>query len=141
MKLKGDPMSVRIVRTRSGEDVITDIKEITSADPDEKKVLGFQLNEPYFIYLSDAMTAEDDEGNIHKISKPQITMEPWAPLSKERRVIVRFDEVIAAYETHDEVIEKYNQLLESVNGRRDDATAVESDTAETEIGISVREGD
>ena len=68
-------------------------------------------------------------------------MEPWAPLSKERRVIVRFDEVIAAYETHDEVIEKYKQLLEAVDGRRDDTTAVESDTAETEIGISVREGD
>ena len=87
------------------------------------------------------MTATDDEGNIHKISNPQITMIPWAPLAKERFVIVRYDEVIAAYETHDDVLDKYNQLTEAKSGRGDDATAVENNTAQGEIGISVREGD
>ena len=66
---------------------------------------------------------------------------PWAPLAKERFVIVRYDEVIAAYETHDDVLDKYNQLTEAKSGRGDDATAVENNTAQGEIGISVREGD
>ena len=132
-------MSVRVVRIRGGEDIICDIREITQEG--DKKVLGYQLTDPYFVYLSEEMTATDDEGNIHKISNPQITMIPWAPLAKERFVIVRFDEVIAAYETHDDVLDKYNQLTEAKSGRGDDATAVENNTAQGEIGISVREGD
>ena len=110
-------MSVRVVRIRGGEDIICDIREITQEG--DKKVLGYQLTDPYFVYLSEEMTATDDEGNIHKISNPQITMIPWAPLAKERFVIVRYDEVIAAYETHDDVLDKYNQLTEAKSGRGD----------------------
>tara|TARA_B100001250_G_scaffold242827_1_gene208726 strand:- start:411 stop:821 length:411 start_codon:yes stop_codon:yes gene_type:complete len=134
-------MSVRIVRTRSGEDIICDIREIMQEGDQQNKVLGYQLTDPYFVYLSEEMTATDDEGNIHKISNPQITMVPWAPLAKERFVIVRFDEVIAAYETHDDVLNKYNQLTEAQSGRGNDAGATESNPVETEIGISVGEGD
>ena len=134
-------MSVRIVRTRGGEDIICDIREIMQEGDQQNKVLGYQLTDPYFVYLSEEMTATDDEGNIHKISNPQITMVPWAPLAKERFVIVRFDEVIAAYETHDDVLNKYNQLTEAQSGRGSDSGATESSPVETEIGISVGEGD
>ena len=104
-------MSVRVVRTRSGEDVICDIREITKEGED--KILGYQLIQPYVVWISQGMTAEDDDGNIHKISNPEITMEMYAPLAKEQTVIVRFDEIISAYETHDDVINKYSQLLEA----------------------------
>tara|TARA_R100000005_G_C4859833_1_gene121852 strand:+ start:213 stop:593 length:381 start_codon:yes stop_codon:yes gene_type:complete len=105
-------MSVRVVRTRNGEDVIADIREIHPKEGDPQ-VLGFQLNHPYVIWISDGMQAEDDDGNIHKITGPEITMEPWAPLAKEQQIIVRIDEVISAYETHDGVLEKYQELVEA----------------------------
>ena len=38
-------MSLRIVRTRSGEDVICDIREITQEGTE--KILGYQLIQPY----------------------------------------------------------------------------------------------
>lgn len=62
------------------------------------------------------MTAEDDDGNIHKLSNPEITMEPYAPLAKDQKIIVRFDEIISAYETHDEVVNKYTELVGATNG-------------------------
>ena len=71
-------MSVRVVRTRNGEDVICDIREISQEG--ENKVLGYQLIKPYTVWISEGMTAEDDDGNIHKLSNPEITMEPYAPL-------------------------------------------------------------
>ena len=107
-------MSVRIVRTRNGEDVICDIREISQEGDD--KILGYQLIHPYTIWISDGVTAEDGEGNIQKLSNPEITMEPYVPLAKESKIIIRYDEVISAYETHDDVLEKYTELVEARNG-------------------------
>ena len=109
-------MSVRVVRTRNGEDVICDIREISAEGDQDKKILGYQLIQPYSVWISEGMTAEDDEGNIHKLSNPEITMEPYVPLAKEQKIIVRYDEIISAYETHDDVVEKYNQLVGATNG-------------------------
>tara|TARA_B100000035_G_scaffold143925_1_gene122552 strand:- start:452 stop:814 length:363 start_codon:yes stop_codon:yes gene_type:complete len=110
-------MSVRVVRTRNGEDVICDIREITSPEDDSGKILGYQLIKPYVVWISEGMTAEDDDGNIHKMSNPQITMEMYAPLAKEQTIILRYDEIISAYETHEQVVEKYTQLVEASNGQ------------------------
>ena len=107
-------MSVRVVRTRNGEDVICDIREISQEG--DTKVLGYQLIQPYTVWISEGMTAEDDDGNIHKLSNPEITMEPYAPLAKDQKIIVRFDEIISAYETHDEVVNKYTELVGATNG-------------------------
>ena len=109
-------MSVRVVRTRNGEDVICDIREISQEGDTEKKVLGYQLNKPYTVWISEGMNAEDDDGNIHKLSNPEITMEPYVPLAKEQQISVRYDEIISAYETHDDVVSKYNQLVGATNG-------------------------
>ena len=107
-------MSVRVVRTRNGEDVICDIREISQEG--DKKVLGYQLNKPYTVWISQGIEAETDEGDIHKLSNPEITMEPYVPLAKEQKIIVRYDEIISAYETHDDVVAKYTQLVGATNG-------------------------
>ena len=110
-------MSVRIVRTRNGEDVICDIREITKEGDEESRILGYQMINPYLVYISEGMSAEDDEGNIHKLTNPEITMEPWMPLAKDKeRIIIRFDEIISAYETHDDVTQKYTELVGATNG-------------------------
>ena len=119
-------MSVRVVRTRSGEDVICDITEITSKGDEESRILGYQMINPYLVWISQGMDAEDDEGNIHKITNPEITMEPWMPLAKDKeKIIIRFDEIISAYETHDEVTKKYTELVGATNGiePRNDSSA------------------
>ena len=110
-------MSVRIVRTRNGEDVICDIREITKEGDEESRILGYQMINPYLVYISEGMSAEDDEGNIHKLTNPEITMEPWMPLAKDKeRIIIRFDEIISAYEAHDDVTQKYTELVGATNG-------------------------
>ncbi len=121
-------MSVRIVRTRNGEDVICDIREISAEG--EAKVLGYQLICPYIVWVSEGMNAEDDDGNIHKISNPEITMEPYAPLAKEQKLIIRYDEIISAYETHDDVLAKYTELVGATNGIESEDNPVEERESE-----------
>ena len=66
------------------------------------------------------MTDEDEQSNIHKLSDPEVVMEPWLPLCKHDHIFFKLDEITAAYETHDQVVEKYNELVETkINGKRE----------------------
>tara|TARA_B100002019_G_scaffold129239_1_gene111202 strand:+ start:926 stop:1294 length:369 start_codon:yes stop_codon:yes gene_type:complete len=114
-------MSVRIVRLKSGEDVISDIYEVTSnAEKEEdKQPVAYQLRFPFTIWINGGMEAEVD-GEIQKLSDPEVAMEQWLPLCKHDHIFLKLDEVTAAYETHDSVIEQYTKLIEAkMNGERE----------------------
>tara|TARA_B100001996_G_scaffold328739_1_gene276110 strand:- start:1083 stop:1529 length:447 start_codon:yes stop_codon:yes gene_type:complete len=120
-------MSVRIVRMRNGEDVICDLFEVTTKEKPED-VVAFQLVHPYNVCVLEQepeLVIEGEESNdytnIHKISDPEINFTPWAPLAKDRKIMLKMEEVVTAYETFEEVITKYNELVEAVNGRGDGA--------------------
>ena len=122
-------MSVRIVRTRSGEDVICDLFEVTTKDKSDG-VVALQLRHPYLVFITPGMEAEAD-GEIHKLSSPDINFEPWIPLSKDKAIMLKLDEVVSAYETYDEVIEKYNELVEAVtHGDRNQSPSTEERESE-----------
>ena len=118
-------MSVRIVRTRAGEDVICDLYEVTTQEEPDKAV-GFQLKNPYSVWISapkeEPILDDDGEGVTAKITEPSIHFEPWAPLCKNKDIMLKLDEVVTAYEAHDEIVEKYNQLVEVENGGNTDQT-------------------
>ena len=105
-------MSVRVVRMRNGEDVVADLYEVTSKE-DPEKPIAFQLRHPYNLYLTDPAPVGD--GEIRKLSSPEISFQPWAPFSKDHTIMLKLDEVVSAYETFEEVIDKYNELVEAVN--------------------------
>ena len=78
---------------------------------------AFRMDHPYNVYVveTDQDLLIESEG-VQKMSSPEIQFTPWAPLSKDRRVILRLDEIISAYDTYPEVIEKYN-VVEAAIGR------------------------
>ena len=117
-------MSARVVRLRNGEDVIADLYEVTTKENPED-VIGFQLVNPYRVWCAAGMDIESD-GEIHKLTRPEISFEPWMPLLNGRAVILKMDEVISAYETFQEVLDKYNQIVEATGGK--DSTAEERES-------------
>ena len=125
-------MSVRIVRTRHGEDVICDLYEVTTKD-EPTVAVGFQLNNPYTVWLQGKKTeepkilVEDDAGDIvSKIKDPDIYFQPWVPLSSKKQILLKLEEVVTAYETYPEVINKYNTLSEADGGDTNKTPADES---------------
>ncbi|BCU96090.1 MAG: hypothetical protein CM15mV11_1650 [Caudoviricetes sp.] len=75
------------------------------------------MDHPYNVHVveADQDLLIETEG-VHQM-RSQIQFIPWAPLSKDRRVILRLDEIVSAYDTYPEVIDKYNELVEAANGR------------------------
>ena len=118
-------MSVRIVRTRNGEDVIADLYEVTTKE-EPNKAIAFQLVHPYNVYVADDGSSSllvEGEGEIQKTSSPELEFTPWAPLAKDRKIMLKLEEVVTAYETFEEVINKYNELVEVASGRGNDSGA------------------
>tara|TARA_B100000035_G_C20668576_1_gene408566 strand:+ start:196 stop:588 length:393 start_codon:yes stop_codon:yes gene_type:complete len=129
--LKGGVMSVRIVRTRNGEDIICDLFEVTTKDEPEKTV-AFQLNHPYNVWLEgidepQLLIETDAEDGVQKISEPEINFRPWVPLSAKNQILMKMEEVVTAYETYPEVITKYNSLVEAHGGNSSKTNSSENE--------------
>ena len=138
-------MSVRIVRTKNGEDIICDLYEVTTKEKPEEPV-AFQLSHPYNVWLEGVdeprvLIETDAQPEVQQLPDPQIHFRPWAPLSVSKKIMIKMDEVVSAYETYPEVIKKYNHLVEADSGRGNATTAEQSDLIETKEGIPVGEGD
>ena len=77
-----------------------------------------------------------DDG-IKKMTGLDIDMRPWAPLSKDRSIMLKLDEVVSAYETYPEVEEKYNKIVEAESGRGNAATGASFDPPQGSTPVSV----
>lgn len=120
-------MTVKIAKLRTGEDVICDISEIVEQGsalmmgnnmPAPERVVAFQFNDPYNVWIDQESAQILLEGteSPQKINDIRLNLFPWVPLSADRKIVVSLSEVIAIYEPHVEVLNKYKSLTEAKNG-------------------------
>ena len=95
-------MSVKLLLLKSGEEVITEVKEIL--DPDSQDPIGFHMHKPFRLDI----VSNDDEGIVINQQKGyQVSWFPWAPLSKERDFYLPGHHVLTAYDPLDSITEQY----------------------------------
>jgi len=120
-------MTVKIAKLRTGEEVICDLSEVVEQGsplmmgnnmPAQERVVAFQFSDPYNVWIDSESAAILLEGSEEpqKLNDVKLNLFPWAPLSAERKIVVSLSEVVAIYEPHSEVLNKYKQLSEAKNG-------------------------
>ena len=102
-------MSIKVAMLKSGEDVISDIKEIFIGD----NVVGYQIENPYTVRLLDKIHSLDGEPTA--TSEWDIFFSPWAPLSADKKFNISFDWVVTIYEPHEDVKNSYVNKMETNN--------------------------
>jgi len=112
-------MTVKIVRLKSGEDIISDVKEVYLKE-NEEKIAALQFEDPFSVALEQDAASMFSEGTPIKVSNPKVHMISWIPLSSSRTVYIEPTEVVCAYDPHAAVLEQYQRILEAINGRGDD---------------------
>ena len=115
-------MTVKILLLKSGEDVISDVKEMISPD---KKVIGYFLSKPCVVKLLPKTT----EGNKRETS---ISMYPWMPLAKEKAIPLPTDWVVTMVTPIEKVEQMYKEDV--LNGQTTDQ--VNNPDKSTEVDIS-----
>ena len=114
-------MTVKILLLKSGEDVISDVKEMVSPD---KKVIGYFLSKPCVVKLLPKTT-----GNKRETS---ISMYPWMPLSKEKEIPLPTDWVVTMVTPLEKVEKMYTEDV--LNGETTDQT--DSSGESTKVGFT-----
>ena len=90
-------MTVKVMLLKSGEDVISDAKEIM--DTENKGIVAYHLSNPFVMQLtaeeSDELQVEGEEAPRTKYS---VRYTHWAPLSKQRAFIIPADYLVTIYD-------------------------------------------
>ena len=106
-------MSVKLVMLKSGEDIITDVKELKT----EEGVVGYYFHKPLIVkaYQPEEPTVLTEDGSSREYeSKISVQFYPWIPLSEESRIPCSADWVVTIVEPVQNVKKLYR---ESLNGR------------------------
>ena len=106
-------MTVKLVMLKSGEDIITDVKELKT----EEGVVGYYFHKPLIVkaYQPEEPTVLNEEGSSREYeSRISVQFYPWIPLSEESRIPCSADWVVTIVEPVKNVKKLY---LESLNGR------------------------
>ena len=103
-------MSVKLLLLKSGEEVITEVKEIL--DPDSKDPIGFHMHKPFRL---DIVSNDEDGIVINQTKGYQVSWFPWAPLSKERDFYLPSHHVLTAYDPLDSITDQYLQAIKEEN--------------------------
>lgn len=102
-------MSVKLALLKSGETVISDLKELVSDD----KVCGYLFENPQVVYIEKSFVLLEDvkKSNEEEIS---VTMKPWIDLTSDTKIPVPPDWIVTIVEPIDNLIKLYE---EKINGK------------------------
>ena len=106
-------MSVKLVMLKSGEDIITDVKELKT----EEGVVGYYFHKPLVVKVfqpEEPTVLNEDSSSREYESKISVQFYPWIPLSEESRIPCSADWVVTIVEPVKNIKKLYQERL---NGR------------------------
>ena len=119
-------MSIQLLLMKSGEEVIADVYETRSETSDD---VGFILRDPQIVRIMKNME-NPEEG-------PNVTFENWAPLSSEKRFLVKEHSFITITTPLQPLIEHYVERF----GEFDEQLAPDSAAEEQQSAPDATGGD
>ena len=103
-------MSIKLALLKSGENIISDAKELISDD----KVCGYLFTKPHVITYQKASIVLTEENETTK--DLQVSLTPWIIFSKDEKIPISPEWIVSIVEPIDTIKQMYE---EKVNGRSD----------------------
>ena len=102
-------MSVKLALLKSGETVISELKELVSDD----KVCGYLFENPQVVYIEKSFVLLEDENKSDE-EEISVTIKPWIDLTSDTKIPIPPDWIITIVEPIDSVRKLYE---EKINGK------------------------
>ena len=101
-------MSIKLAILKSGENVISDAKELIAED----KVCGYLFNKPHKVEVTKpSLLFEGDITPTSSDGEMSITLSPWIVLSKDTQVPVPTDWIVTIVEPISSVSKMYEEKI------------------------------
>jgi hypothetical protein len=109
-------MSVKLAILKSGETLISELKELVSDD----NVCGYLFENPHIVQeRASIFLTEDSDQSSRDL---EVSISPWIILTKDTKIPIRPDWIVTIVEPLDSLIEMYEEKL---NGKEHSMSSVE----------------
>ena len=119
-------MTIKLALLKSGEESISDMKEMMSGGGKDAQVVGYFFKHPCRAILTTPEIKVDDDQASTK-QPVSIKLLPWLPLSKDTTIPVVAEWVISIVEPQDKLLEMYQKALKNYEDRQ----STDSDSSES----------
>jgi len=99
-------MTIKLATLKSGEDVVSEIKEMVVGENEDRKVIGYFFTKPCVVRLINTMKVNEQDKENQSF---EISLVTWAPLSKDETIAIPSDWVVTIVEPIDKVRQMYEQ--------------------------------
>ena len=104
-------MAIKVILLKSGETLISDIRELVGeSEEEQKQIYGYVLSSPKKISINTPLFLQKDEEVDD--SSIQVSLSPWILLTKDENVPIPTNWVVTIVEPIDRLKEMYEKQLE-----------------------------
>ena len=101
-------MSIKLLVLKSGEDVVADVQEMMVED----KVVGYFLNKPCVVKMSNYTPIQDEETDENSQKNGfQVRFYPWVPLAKDPIIPLTLEWVVTMVEPMEKLTKLYAEQI------------------------------
>ena len=97
-------MSIKLLYLKSGEQIISDVKELIRKDSD--KVYGYVLHKPHEVVANKAVVLTEDASDNRNV---EITLSPWLLLTEDKSMTVPQDWIITIVNPIGSILKMYEE--------------------------------
>ena len=122
-------MTIKFIVLKSGEQLISDIKEMAVGEEDDQKVVGYFLHRPCIVKMKNPGVI-DQEKNKTKAGF-EVTLIPWLSLTQDEVIPIPSDWLVTLVEPVPQLTQMYTEDV--LNYGKDN----QSDSADKQSGIGI----
>jgi|TARA_B100001142_G_scaffold311508_1_gene345995 hypothetical protein len=122
-------MTIKFIVLKSGEQLISDIKEMAVGEEDDQKVVGYFLHRPCIVKMKNPGVIDQEKSKTK--AGFEVTLIPWLSLTQDEVIPIPSDWLVTLVEPVPQLTQMYTEDV--LNYGKDN----QSDSADEQPGIGI----
>ncbi len=122
-------MTIKFIVLKSGEQLISDIKEMAVGEEDDQKVVGYFLHRPCIVKMKNPGVIDQEKSKTK--AGFEVTLIPWLSLTQDEVIPIPSDWLVTLVEPVPQLTQMYTEDV--LNYGKDN----QSDSADKQSGIGI----
>ena len=122
-------MTIKFIVLKSGEQLISDIKEMAVGEEDDQKVVGYFLHRPCIVKMKNPGVIDQEKSKTK--AGFEVTLIPWLSLTQDEVIPIPSDWLVTLVEPVPQLAQMYTEDV--LNYGKDN----QSDSADKQSGIGI----
>jgi hypothetical protein len=122
-------MTIKFIVLKSGEQLISDIKEMAVGEEDDQKVVGYFLHRPCIVKMKNPGVIDQEKSKTK--AGFEVTLIPWISLTQDEVIPIPSDWLVTMVEPVPQLTQMYTEDV--LNYGKDN----QSDSADEQPGIGI----